>query len=500
MPHFPESNPESNTVSELLSQGERELVVGNLDTAARLLSEAAALVPEDLSIAQLAANSWLSIGKRFQARIVLSQSLTPQGLSKLTDAQAYDLGARCLDAGAPELALQCFAITAKTRPDNPALLGAMASAQRSIGNLNEALRLAESAAGKDKKNGVLLLTAAQVRHARGEYAEAMTWLKRAEAVRPFHAPTRMQRALTRLIQGVSRAGWEDFENRGLPKLSHGTDATRWWQGEQLAGRSIRVVMEQGIGDLFHFLRFVPLLFERGAREVVVEAPNSALSILKSSGFNAVLPGDGPVTELATPILSLPYRLNTDRDTLGQSVPYLRAFEAEPERHAGFKDSPKRDIRNASEEEPIRAGLIATGNPDFLATNLRDLSRDAIAALLSTPGVRWTWLQPDLPPVTDDRLTVPSLGSNWLDTARTMTQLDCVVSVDTGGAHLAGALGVPLILLLPYTPDWRWGNSGTTTSWYPTATIFRELKPNSWSEVVQRVQEALSDGRNTRPSR
>jgi len=144
------------------------------------------------------------------------------------------------------------------------------------------------------KQPALLLTAAQIRHALGDLSRARYWLDRAEAIRPAHGPTRLQRALTSLLGGPTASGWEDFEHRGLP-TPPSTGAAPW-HGEPLTGQSILVTSEQGQGDNFHFLRFVGDLRDRGASRVVVECHPGALSLFATSGYDAVPKGQAPVTD------------------------------------------------------------------------------------------------------------------------------------------------------------------------------------------------------------
>lgn len=469
-------------IPEYLAAGEEAMAAGRYLDAAQSFQAASDLLPLDLGVARLAASAWQLAGRRSRARCTLQRAAAGD-LLPLADTTAYELAALCLDVGAPAEALRLLDVVARSKPGHPAVLGAMASAYRALGALDEAWHLAKQAVSKDKKNPALLLTAAQVRHAQLQFDDALSWLKKAEAVRPLHSPTRLQRALTRLIQGPTRHGWEDFEHRGLPALPPGS---RWWRGEPLAGRSIRVVMEQGVGDLFHFVRYVPLLTERGAGEVMLEAPESAVSLLQASGLPAVPPGSGPATELAVPLLSLPLRLGTEGEMLGSRVPYLRSSPAAVPTMLPVGD------------RPLRLGLIPSGNPDFLATNLRDLDGPALEALLGLTQIEWVWLHPNRPTFSGFRITIPELSSTWLDTALIMSQLDGIVSVDTGGAHLAGALGLPTLVLLPYTPDWRWGATGERTAWYTTVHLMRESTPANWLEVVSRIPETLALWRREPP--
>ena len=147
--------------------------------------------------------------------------------------------------------------------------------------------------------------------------------------------------------------------------------------------------------------------------------------------------------------------------------------------------------------PLRVGLVWRGNPDYALRHARDLPLSALASLCTTPGVQWLnlqmggapeWAQTEgLPPVHD-------ASAHWqdlADTAHTLCHaLDLVLTVDTAMAHLAGALGVPVWLLNRHDSDWRWGNSGQDSVWYPSMRIFRQSRPRDWSAPLQEVQHAL----------
>jgi tetratricopeptide (TPR) repeat protein len=471
------------TLAEQLRAGEAALAAGRFADAAALLEPALATQPTHLGLARMVAGAWQLAGSRHRARRALVpavEQLAETGAWP-SESECYELGALLLELGAPATALRCLTHVARTRPNNAALLSALASAHRAIGSLDEAWNHAQRAVSVDRRNPTVLLTTAQVCHARGALDEALTWLKKAEVQRPAHPPTRMQRALTRLLRAPTQEGWVDFEHRGVPTMPEGSTP---WLGDDLAGRTIRVLAEQGVGDFFHFVRFVPLLVERGARTVVLEAPVSTHALLAASGFTSPLyditvPGDGPDCDLAVPLLSLPLRLELGTALLGDRVPYLQA--------------PTDDgaVRPASTQ--LRLGLTLRGNPDFLATNLRDADQSAEHALAAIPGVRWVWMQPDesVPSLLKNVCESVKMTNNWLDTALLLRSLDGVVSVDTAVAHLAGAIGVPVFVLLPFTPDWRWGLGAASTPWYPSARLFRQPAPTDWPSAVQALALELT---------
>lgn len=481
-------------VADQLARGQEALAGGRYREAAELLEAAAATWPTDVNVARMVATAWQLAGRRALARTALER-VTPHDVaaaSAVPETVAFEMGSQCLDVGAPADALAWFAVVARTKPGHPALLGAMAGAKRALGQVEEAWTLAQRAMALDKRNPTFVLTAAQVKHAQGQLDEALRLLKKAESLRPAHGPTRLQRALTRLLHGVTSHGWSDFEHRGLPVLPADRAA---WRGEALDGRSVLVVFEQGVGDLFHFLRFVPLLVERGASRVIVQAPPSAVALLRRSGFDVVAAGETPPTDFAVPLLSLPHYLRTDGDTLGARVPYL--FSTAVDSAAGSMQATAPTTERSGTTR--RLGLVLRGNPDFLATNLRDVGAQYLPALLNIPHVQWVWMQyGDVPPevggAAPASFETPTLSSDWLDTANLLTTLDGVVTVDTGLAHLSGAMGLPTAILLPYSPDWRWGWNGRDSAWYPSATLIRQPAPNDWHGAIRILGAHLASAR------
>jgi hypothetical protein len=238
-----------------------------------------------------------------------------------------------------------------------------------------------------------------------------------------------------------------------------------------------VTAEQGMGDNFQFLRFVGALTALGASRVVVECHAGALSLFLASGVDAVAKGTAPVTDWYVPMLSLPHWLGTGADVAGDGIPYLRT---------GVAATP------ASTSDRRRIGVVWQGNPAFLATSLRDFDRSLLPQLLDLPDVAWVSLQYGASDPTGlERLEMPQLSSNWLDTAILLSQLDAVVTVDTGIAHLAGAMGRPTFVLLPFSPDWRWGLGTDTTPWYPSVRLIRQRAPRDWASTIAPLHAALS---------
>lgn len=462
-------------LTEALVAGEHALDAGRHADAAEAFARACALAPSDVGLALALANAHQLAGAA-DARLVVLRTAFERGAWRDAGV-AHALGGALLEAGEVDAAVACFTHVLAQRPTDPAALAALASALRTAGDPTAAWPHAKRAAELAPRTGAVLLTAAQVRHDVGDLLGALGWLDKADRARPDHAPTRLQRAYTSLLRGPSAAGWALFEHRPLPAPDTGAAP---WQGEPLAGRSVLVTAEQGVGDQFQFLRFVPELVARGAGRVIVACHPAAVTLLAASGIDAVPRGAPPVTDLHVPLLSLPHRLGTGASLAGDRVPYLRA-----------PDGPTPPLPDAPAGQR-RLGLVWSGNPAFTGRATRDLPASLLPALLAIPGVTWVSLQQGaagdvalpglhrLPPLAD-----------WAETARVLDRLDGLVTTDTGIAHLAGAMGRPAWVLLQKVPDWRWGLTGERTPWYPSLTLVRQRAWRDWRGVIERLRALLA---------
>ncbi|WP_448207341.1 tetratricopeptide repeat protein [Azospirillum sp. sgz302134] len=323
-------------------------------------------------------------------------------------------------------------------------------------------------------------------------ADALADFDRALAERPADAGLRWNRGFARLLAGDYIGGWPEFDWRrhdGGAEPPWRPFAQPTWKGEDIAGRTILLYAEQGLGDTLQFVRFVPLVAARGAR-VLLEVQPSLVTVL--SGLPGVerLIARGqqlPDFDLECPLMSLPRALGTTLESVPAAAPYLRP---DPARAAAWKE------RLGEGREP-RVGLVWAGNPRFPGDRLRSPRLEGLRAVLEVPGVRFFGLQKGPGREDLERVPLPAsftdLGpeiADFADTAAIMANLDLVISSCTGPAHLAGALGVPLWVVLPFSPDWRWLLDREDSPWYPTARLFRQARVGDWAEVAARVADAL----------
>jgi tetratricopeptide (TPR) repeat protein len=325
----------------------------------------------------------------------------------------------------------------------------------------------------------------------GRHREALQAYDRAIALNPGDLDANWNRALCHLLVGDYEAGWAGHEWRWrleARKAQAGRFAQPLWLGqESLQGRTILLQSEQGYGDVIQFARYVRMVAERGGRVVFEAFPPLAPLMAGLAGADQVVRRGDPLPpfDLHCPLLSLPLALG-EPEPLAMTGPYLRAdlarFQAWAER-LGAKRGP-------------RVGLVGSGSRTHRKDALRSIPFETLAAKLPA-GPEYHLLQKDVRDADRAALAVRPDVAVWdealgdfADTAALCELMDIVISVDTSVAHLAGALGRPVWVLLPVEPDWRWGLERETTPWYPQMRLYRQTALKDWSDPLDHVARDL----------
>lgn len=328
--------------------------------------------------------------------------------------------------------------------------------------------------------------------AAGRQAEALDSYGELLARHPDHADARWNATLTKLLMGNFTEGWAEYHWRWQMPLAEPpryADRPAWSGNEDLRGRSILIWAEQGLGDTLQFSRLALLLAERGAQTwLEVQVPLAGLLQRSLAPQVRVFArGDtAPVTDFHCALLDLPGALGIDLGNIPGKVPYL---QADSEICASWGSRFGQDDRHI--------GIVCSGNPNLANDRRRSIPLQMFAGLQAT-GTRLHLLQKECRPADDACLQsspcMQDLRSelrDFEDTAAIIRQLDLVISVDTSVAHLAGALGKPVWILLPFAPDWRWLLERTDSPWYPGARLYRQTEPGNWQEVLARVKRDLA---------
>ena len=348
------------------------------------------------------------------------------------------------------------------------------------------------AATADKQRAFALVNRGSALRYLGRFTEAFASFDRALALEPELAAAHWNKALLSLSLGDFENGWTGFEWRwrGATELAPRGFAQPQWRGEDIRGKTILLHAEQGFGDTPQFARYVPLAASRGGK-VVLEAPTALLPLLAGlpGAVQLVARGDAlPPFDLHCPLMSLPLAFGTKLETIPAQVPYLSPPAERLERWRARLPAGRR-----------RVGLAWSGKPSHKNDRNRSIPLASLAPALRQPDAALVSLQREYRendlaelarwPITrcDDAL------ADFADTAAIIANLDLVVAVDTAVAHLAGALGKRVFVLLPHAPDWRWLLERADSPWYPTARLFRQPAPGDWGSVITALSRTLATG-------
>ena len=303
----------------------------------------------------------------------------------------------------------------------------------------------------------------------GRLDEAIAAYLAASRQEPDFAEAQYGEAYARLLAGDFAAGWKLYEWRRRLFPQRVVYRQPQWTGQDIAGKTLLIHAEQGIGDTIQFLRYVPLAMAKGAK-VILEVQPSLVRLL--SDFPVIGFGDPrPPVDFQCPMMSLPLALG---DEIPARTPYLSA---------GSPGVAGRKI-----------GIAWRGNPEHSDDRRRSMSAETMARAFRGLDVTLVCLQKDrteaeLAVFAGCRLIDPTPDLNdFADTAAIIAGLDLVVSVDTAVAHLAGALNVPGRVLLAYAPDWRWRLGREDSDWYPSLRLVRQEKPGDWDPVIEKIRQ------------
>lgn len=402
-------------------------------------------------------------------------------------------GAIRLALGQPQEALADFDAALARGAAGDELLCGRGSALRRCGRPAEALQAIEQVLARNPRHRDALAERGGLLLELFRLPEAERALSEAIALHPDDHDLRWGRATARLIAGDMAGGWQDYEVRhrapaaGLKFAPPDYGVPYWTGSEDLRGRHLLVIAEQGLGDSIQFARYLPLLQERGAR-ITFNVPAVLHPLLQDAlpGCALVHGGDVEKPDYACLLLSLPRAFGTTIDTVPARVPYLRSrpeLRAQWEQRLGPRRGP-------------RVGLVWAGGTLFGNDARRSIPLEVFRAI-ALPDVQFVSLQKEIRE--SDHAAFASWSGlshhgdelrSFADTAALADLMDVVVSVDTSVAHLAGGLGRPLWVLLPHHPDWRWMVGRDDSPWYPTARLFRQSTPGDWPGVLERVRGEL----------
>lgn len=429
----------------------------------------------------------------------------------------------------PQEALLCLQRAAQLAPNQPKVNLALGAILKRLGRLEEAEACCRRELELDSGNADAHYNLALVLQNLERYEEAAQGYRRALALRPGYVDALVNLAglerreghwevatqcleeavrrepqspeahwelcTTLLAQGRFAEGWKQYEWRWKLR-DFTTPPPRFeqplWDGRDLQGRRIYLHCEQGYGDIIQFARYATLV-ARCHGEVILGCPKPLRLLLESvAAVKEVVcsPQELGAFEVQAPLLSLPAILGTTLQNVPAETPYLRAPARATDAAPWVPEAPG-----------LKVGVVWAGDPAHRNDKNRSLRLSYFEPLWRLPGIQWHSLQVGgacgellAPGCAGHMVDLGCRFGSFGDTAQAISELDLVISVDTAVAHLAGALGKPVWILLPYEAEWRWMIGREDSPWYPTMRLFRQSSPGDWRGLMERVGRELVDQR------
>ncbi|WP_019500338.1 tetratricopeptide repeat protein [Pseudanabaena sp. PCC 6802] len=415
-----------------------------------------------------------------------------------------NLGDALAQKGEYEEAIKCLQTSIELKPEFAGAYCNLANTSFLTGNLKKALEYCHKALALNPEFPEAHNNLGLILYVQNQVENAIACYDKAIAINPNHVNARWNKALALLKLGDFERGWVEYEYRWESDFMSPPGFTQpLWDGSSLVGKTILLVAEQGFGDMIQFVRYVPLVAACGGR-IVVQCPAALMKLFSTCDRIEQLvetSSELPAFDVYAHFMSLPRILGTTLATVPNQIPYLQAL---PKSHPD--DYPHLQIFYS---DRIKVGITwASGYKDETIALLKDYKKRScplayFVELLRVPGVSFYSLQvgkdvadlydylsdePDAQIITDlsDRI------DDFADTAAMIDRLDLVISVDTSIVHLAGAMGKPTWVLLPFASDWRWLLERQDSPWYPhTMRLFRQPRAGDWQSVFREVLIALS---------
>ena len=513
------------TISKALAHAIAANRAGRLDQAEQVCRQILQADPRNVQALHLMATVSFRLGRHaatveylgraiaVQPRVVAfhnNLSMAYRALNKFDEAiaccqRALELDPRCIEAHRnmadalreqkkPGEAVAWYRRTLALVPEDADVHTALGVALQDQGQVDEAAACYRQAITLKPDHAQAHVNLGLTLQEQRKFDEAAACFRRALEVQPDLADAHLALSAIQLLQGDFEHGWPEYEWRWPAKRVTARHFRQpRWDGRPLAGATILVHVEQGLGDTIQFIRYAPLLKRQGGR-VIVACQKAMLPLLATCpGIDQfIAEGDNlPAFDFHVPLLSLPGILGTSLTNLPADIPYLFAAPALVEQwRERIRTLPGRKV-----------GICWQGSSQYAADAFRSIPPRSIAPLAQVPGVSLISLQKGATPaqlaeigggfpVLDLAGELDEKSGAFMDTAAVIANLDLVVTCDTAVGHLAGALGAPVWVALSFVSDWRWFLDRDDSPWYPTVRLFRQQQRGDWADTFQRIQAAL----------
>ena len=481
--------PQSPLIEAALAEAISRHQAGDLSSAGTLYKELLDTHPDHPDLWHL-----LGVIAHQQNDPELAKTLIGNAIALKDDAADYhnNLGMVNRRLGADDDAETAFRHAVRLNPSHARALANLAALLRGQGEFSAALEYARRAARAAPDDSDVLTNLGNAEKDGGLVEDAVETYRRAVALDPAFALGHWNLSLALLAlgaypEGFAEMGWR-WKWKGFPAPRRNFDQPLW-TGTPAKTSTLFLHAEQGLGDAIHFVRYGALARPL-VNKVILEVPAALADLARRADLadEVIAQGDPlPDFDIHAPFLDLPGIFETTLKTVPGSVPYLTA---DPQAVQSW-----RDRLTTESGDRLKIGLNWRGNADSPVERFRRVPPNMFAPLAAIESCAWYSLQKgeDGAPASElpAALAVIDSGPSPLSESAALIQaLDLVITTDTALAHLAGALGKPVWLLLHHAPDWRWGLAGPDCPWYPTARLFRQTTPGDWATVIDALAQAL----------
>jgi tetratricopeptide (TPR) repeat protein len=468
--------------------GQAEERMGDLGAAANSYRRALELQPDSAE-----ANCKLAHVLRLQGDLVEALRLSEYALA-LDPArfETFDeLGLVLTDMKNPGAAAEAFQRAVALNPDSALTALSLGYFYVKGGDIPAAADALRRAIKLDPKVHLSHVSLGSVLSLMGDWAGALECYERARTLCPNSADVSFYLGLLHLSLGNFALGWREHEEREGARRMRKRFSQPQWKGEPLQGARILLHAEQGLGDTLQFIRYVPLVAARGGQVVLaVQARLHRLLAGTEGAWQVIISEGGTVSDFLwhCPLLSLPLAFGTELSSIPAKIPYVHPDPALV-----------KVWEQRMQGDSLRIGLAWGGNPNYPHELWRSIPLEQLAPLTNLENTTFYSLQMGAPAEQVKQLgrrvhliDLQAEQKDFADTAAIVANLGLVISIDTSVAHLAGAMGKPVWVLLHKSPDWRWLIEREDNPWYPTARLFRQTTLGNWQEVVTRVERELRE--------
>jgi tetratricopeptide (TPR) repeat protein len=403
----------------------------------------------------------------------------------------FNLGTAFTEKGQYDKAIDNFQKALQLNPKNSEAYYNLGITLTEKGKYEEAIASYKNALQMNPNNAKVCNNLGITYMGKGHVDEAISCYRKSIQIDSGDAEAHWNLSLALLLSGNFKEGWKEYEWRLKVKEFHQRIFSQpLWDGSEILGRTILLYSEQGFGDTLQFIRYAPLIAQRGVK-VIVECQKELYSLVQTvDGVEQVIVRGAPLPdfEVRCPLLSLPFILGTTLENIPSSIPYIKIEKL-------LKD--KWLIKIQNDDSKVKIGLVWSGNPIDREDRNRSFALEVFSTLSQFENINVYSLQfgeaakqTKNPPKGLKIMDYTNDICDFSDTAALIDNLDLVISVDTAVAHLAGALGKPVWTLLPFAPDWRWLLNREDSPWYPTMRLFRQSKHGDWKSVIAEVSDEL----------